>query len=474
MRSNRGTLLRNEGGQTLIVVAISMIGLFGFTALTVDVGRLYFERRQLQRTADLSATSAAEVLASHSVATTVANQYASDNATQFRNGNFSTSSCDYLYINALDDSSPPAYSPPGSPCPAPVAGTNPCKIDLVQYYCVHTQVASTNFKLLFAPALGYGSGRTVSARATAVVGAAAPTSERLVPWTILDCPYPYRYPDESGAPPPTGCTNDGTVTTPGTGYAVSTTFNQYPTTLFLGSSGGQASGNFLGGDLDTTNCRQPDQGTNGGGNAYVAVLSGATRACPLAKGARVVPQTGNQGANTISALTTRGVPTWDGGSPCTTAVAFNKTVAPVGGDQVVILDRTNPCLMGVVFVVEPNLADSRMSQQNWDFHGKTCSYTGQTAVTTDAMTCIGLVQEPVPATRFSQLGGVNHGASSYLLVRRFGLFYLTHMATSPAACQVAATCGYTGVFLRAVDSVEGTLDGPADPRDQIQITKLVQ
>jgi hypothetical protein len=155
-----------------------------------------------------------------------------------------------------------------------------------------------------------------------------------------------------------------------------------------------------------------------------------------------------------------------------TAAAFNKTVTPVGGDQVQIIDRTNPCLVGIVFVVQANLADPRMSTQNWDFHGTTCAYTGQAAVTTNAMDCIGMVQEPNPNTRFSPLGGNNHGSSSYLLVRRFGLFYLTQVGTV-GNCNASA-CAYRGVFLRAVDSIEGTMDGPGDLRDGVQIVKLVQ
>jgi Flp pilus assembly protein TadG len=475
MRSRPGSIFRNENGQAMIIVAFALIALFGFTALTIDVGRMYFERRQLQRTADLSAYSAAQTDGTYTAASNTADTYAINNPTQYRSGKISptaSSPCDYLYVNDFNDAHPPAYSPPGSPCPNPTP-SNPCIIASVPYYCVHTQAASKNFKLLFAPMVGIASNRTVTASSTAIVGAAAPVPQRLVPWVIQDCPYPYRYPDESAVSPvPAGCTQDGTTTTAGTGYQISTSFNQYPQNLFLGNSGGSQSGNFLGADLDTSSCRGSDQGNNGGGNAYKAVLSGTSLACPISKGARIVPQTGSQGNNTVTALTTRGVLTWDGGAPCTTAAAFNKTVTPVGGDQVQIIDRTNPCLVGVVFVVQVDQADPDMSKQNWDFHGTTCSYTGQAAVTTNAMDCIGRVQEPNPNTRFSALGGNNHGSSDYLLVRRFGLFYLTQMG-SGGSCQ-AQSCAFQGVFLRAVDSIEGTLDGPGDPRDGVQLVKLVQ
>jgi hypothetical protein len=475
MRSRSSWALGNDRGQTMIIVAVALIALFGFMALTVDVGRMYFERRQLQRTADLTAYSAAQTLGDYSSAAATADAYAIANPTHYRSGKISptaSSPCDYLYINDFNEASLPPYSPPGSPCAA-VTPSNPCRIASVPYYCAHAQAASKNFKLLFAPLLGFGSNRTVTASSTAIVGAAAPFPARLVPWMIQDCPYPFRYPDESAVSPlPAGCTQDGTTTTAGSGYQISTTFNQYPTNLFLGNSGGAQSGNFLGADLDISNCRGTDQGTNGGGNSYKAVLSGTVMACPISKGARVVPQTGSQGSNTVTALTTRGVTTWDGGAPCTTAAAFNKTVTPVGGDQVQIINRTNPCLVGIVFVVQANLSDPRMTSQNWDFHGTTCSYTGQAAVTTSAMDCIRTVQEPNPNLRFSALGGNNHGSSDYLLVRRFGLFYLTQMG-SGGNCQ-AVSCAFQGVFLRAVDSIEGTLDGPGDLRDGVQIVKLVE
>jgi hypothetical protein len=479
MRPRRRPVLGNERGQVMIVTAIAFIALFGFTALTIDVGRMYFERRQLQRTADLSAYSATQTLGNYGSASATADAIAIANPTNYRAGKISptaSSPCDYLYVYDFNDAGPPTYSPPGSPCANPTP-SNPCIIASVPYYCVHTQAASKNFKFLFAPILGIGANRTVTASATAIVGASTPHSDRLVPWIITDCPYPYRYPDEANMPAaqyPSGCTDNGTVSTPGTGYPIATAFTDPATTLFLGNSGG-ASGNFLGADLDTSSCRGVDQGTSGAGGAndYNAVLNKTKLACPIAKGARVVPETGSLGANTLTSLATRGVNTWDAGSPCTTLHAFNRTIAPVGGNQVQILDRTNPCLMGIAMVVQINPGDSRMTKTNWNFQGTNCNYPAANPVTVDAMTCIGQVQDPVVSSRFGPPGAGNHGASDYLLVRRFSLFYLTQTPTNPANCANPATCGYKGLFLRAVDSIEGTINGPADQRDGVQITKLV-
>jgi hypothetical protein len=480
MRSRQTTVLGNEGGQTMIVVALALIALFGFTALTIDVGRMYFERRQLQRTAYLTAYSAAQTLGNYNSAAATADQYAIANPTQYRSGKISptaSSPCDYLYINDFNDAHAPTYTPPGSPCANPTP-SNPCIIASVSYYCVHAQAASNGFKLLFAPVVGIAADRTVTASSTAIVEAGAPVKDRLVPWVITDCPYPYRYPDEANLPAsqyPAGCTDNGTVTTAGTGYPISTSFGAPATPLFLGNSGG-ASGNFLGADLDTSACRNTDQGTSGAGGAndYKAVLAKTSLACPISKGARIVPETGSLGANTLTALGTRGVFTWDGGAPCTTAQAFNKTVTPVGGNQVQIIDKTNPCLMGIAMVVQVNQNDTRTSKGNWNFQGTNCNYPAASPVTVDAMTCIGQLQDPVVSSRFGAPGSGNHGSSEYLLVRRFALFYLTQTPSNPSNCATVATCAYKGLFLRAVDSVEGTPDGPGDSRDEVQMVQLVQ
>jgi uncharacterized membrane protein len=45
-----------------VVVAIVLVLLFGFTALAIDIGRAYEERRGLQNAADLAAISGAQRL----------------------------------------------------------------------------------------------------------------------------------------------------------------------------------------------------------------------------------------------------------------------------------------------------------------------------------------------------------------------------------------------------------------------------
>ena len=60
-RLNSNTnLLRDEDGATLVMVAISLVMLLGFTAIVIDVGNLMWERRSLQNSADAAALAVAE------------------------------------------------------------------------------------------------------------------------------------------------------------------------------------------------------------------------------------------------------------------------------------------------------------------------------------------------------------------------------------------------------------------------------
>jgi len=76
---------RNEGGAVLVFVAIGMVMLIGFVAITVDFGRIYSERRELQNGADAAALAVAQDCALGNCAGgydpyPVAEQYADANA----------------------------------------------------------------------------------------------------------------------------------------------------------------------------------------------------------------------------------------------------------------------------------------------------------------------------------------------------------------------------------------------------------
>ncbi|GGI04833.1 pilus assembly protein TadG-related protein [Egicoccus halophilus] len=73
--------LKEEDGAIAVVTAVVLVVLVGMLALVLDVGNLYWERRQLQNGADAAALAAARDLASGSGGTAyaTARQYANDN-----------------------------------------------------------------------------------------------------------------------------------------------------------------------------------------------------------------------------------------------------------------------------------------------------------------------------------------------------------------------------------------------------------
>ena len=52
--------LRDESGAVLVIVAISMVALLGFTALVIDGGRLYTEKSKLQKAMDAAVLAGAQ------------------------------------------------------------------------------------------------------------------------------------------------------------------------------------------------------------------------------------------------------------------------------------------------------------------------------------------------------------------------------------------------------------------------------
>src|SRR5712691_5148039 len=56
----RTCALRNEGGQTLILVAVSLLSLVGIAALAIDMTTLYVARAEIQHGADAAALAGAK------------------------------------------------------------------------------------------------------------------------------------------------------------------------------------------------------------------------------------------------------------------------------------------------------------------------------------------------------------------------------------------------------------------------------
>ncbi len=75
------SLLKAESGQVAIIFALLLPVFIGFAAISVDVGRLYFERRELQKAADLAALAGVQELPNNpDNAVNIASQYADQNA----------------------------------------------------------------------------------------------------------------------------------------------------------------------------------------------------------------------------------------------------------------------------------------------------------------------------------------------------------------------------------------------------------
>ena len=60
--SNIKKNISNEKGQVVIIAALLIVSLLGMTALVVDVGSIYEERRQTQTVADAAALAGAQDL----------------------------------------------------------------------------------------------------------------------------------------------------------------------------------------------------------------------------------------------------------------------------------------------------------------------------------------------------------------------------------------------------------------------------
>lgn len=66
---------KNQSGQVIVLMALTLAVLLGFAALTIDVGYAYYTKRSLQAQADASALAGAQVLPNTGSATTIARQY---------------------------------------------------------------------------------------------------------------------------------------------------------------------------------------------------------------------------------------------------------------------------------------------------------------------------------------------------------------------------------------------------------------
>src|SRR5215216_1445961 len=72
-------LKSQERGQALVIIALAVVGLFGFSALAIDGSRVFSDRRNAQNAADTAALSAALAKIRHEDYMQAAKDRAADN-----------------------------------------------------------------------------------------------------------------------------------------------------------------------------------------------------------------------------------------------------------------------------------------------------------------------------------------------------------------------------------------------------------
>lgn len=126
---------KTERGQAIVLIALAIVGLVGFTALAIDGGNAYSDRRHAQNAADTAVLSAA--------------------LTKVRGNDWQTVGLSLATTNGYDNSNPDQSvtihscdTAPG--CPAPYDGSDP-SIDSAEY--IHVIIES-KVDTYFAPVVG--------------------------------------------------------------------------------------------------------------------------------------------------------------------------------------------------------------------------------------------------------------------------------------------------------------------------------
>ena len=227
-----------------VLVALCSVVLFGFVALAVDMARMYAERSELQRTADVSALSGASAMAeSPGAALPEARRYLLDNPTQYLSAGASTVSLASCSEGA----------------------------------CVESRAVAPDFPFLFAGVLGFEN-REISAQAKAVAAAGAPGGLKLLPWGVLTC---------GTGPSPAGSCGSYALATSWSGPRIELSFGD--TSRPPQEPGGpeQSTGNLVAvGVRAGTDCRTT-AGTPASSTGYFAALRGGRSLCYVGAGTQL-------------------------------------------------------------------------------------------------------------------------------------------------------------------------------------------
>ncbi len=167
-----------DRGAVLVLVALIMTTLLGVGALTIDLGALYSERRQLQNGADAAALAVAQDCAQGSClnSTSTAKNYAD------LNSHDGVSGIDYVCGSAPGAS--PALAACTDPAPPAVNGAS-------GWVQVRTSTlekdGGTRVKFLLAPIMNSVTDKNVTAKATVAWGPAGSAS--VIPLVFSECQY---------------------------------------------------------------------------------------------------------------------------------------------------------------------------------------------------------------------------------------------------------------------------------------------
>ena len=206
-RLARANLERGERGAVATLVAVLLGGgvVLGFAAVSIDVGSLMWERRQLQNAADAGALALAQTCAedlsqcsgSDTATVTMLQQLNDGNNTKDAAGGFNTS----VYAQGICGTGTATTAPANLPtCAAPASGLVNCPPvpsslpSGVPYVEVHTQTREADGTSIMPTWLirtltGGSTGETVGACARAAWGAAGGTSKAELPLTISACDW---------------------------------------------------------------------------------------------------------------------------------------------------------------------------------------------------------------------------------------------------------------------------------------------
>lgn len=163
----RRVSVHSERGATAVIVAILLVALFGFTALAVDLGAAWADKKQLQNGADAAALAIAQQCAAGTCP-----------------GSPNSEADSYAKANKFNATS---------------SATGSAVIDAGAQQV--TARAEENLTHWFAPVIGINSS-LVAAEATAKWGVF--TRATTLPFTISECWFFYQTGSTQGTPPPSG------------------------------------------------------------------------------------------------------------------------------------------------------------------------------------------------------------------------------------------------------------------------------